>query len=93
MTDQEHSIPLSEFVRDASKILDELQATGSEILLEDQGRIFRIVPKHSSRRRKRFDRQDPLFALGGAFASEDETDIANDKHEAIALAYEKSHRS
>ena len=85
MTDQEHSIPLSEFVRDASRILDELQATGSEVLLEDQGRIFRIVPKRRSRRRKQFDRQDPLFALGGAFASADETDIANDKHEAIAL--------
>ena len=85
MTDQEHSIPLSEFVRDASRILDELQATGSEVLLEDQGRIFRIVPKRSSRRRKQFDRQDPLFALGDAIASADETDIANDKHEAIAL--------
>jgi len=49
------------------------------------------VPKHRSHRRWQFDRQDPLFALGGAFASADETDIANDKHEAIVSAYEKSH--
>ena len=83
MTDHEHYVPLSEFVRDASKILDELQATGAEILLEDRGRVFRIAPKQAARRRKRFDRQDPLFALGGAFASVEETDIANDKHEAL----------
>jgi hypothetical protein len=78
MTDHEHFVSLSEFVRDASRILDELQATSSEILLEDHGKLFRIAPKQTTRRRKRFDRQDPLFALGGAFPSTDETDIAND---------------
>ena len=83
MTDHEHYVPLSEFVRDASKMLDELQAAGSEILIEDQGRIFRIAPQRRSRRRKRFDRQDPLFALGGAFASAEATDIADDEHEAL----------
>lgn len=92
MADHEQYVPLSEFVRDATKILDELQATGDEILLEDQGRVFRITPKQTTRRRKRFNRQDPLFALGGQFPSAEETDIANDKHDALAAAYEDVHR-
>jgi hypothetical protein len=91
MADHEHYAPLSEFVRDAPKLLDELEASGTELLLEDRGRVFRIAPKQGARHRKRFDRQDPLFALGGAFASAEKTDITNDKHAAIADAYADLH--
>lgn len=91
MADHEHYVPLSEFVRDATKLLDELEASGTELLLEDRGRVFRIAPKQATHRRRRFDRQDPLFALGGAFASAEQTDITNDKHKALADAYADLH--
>ena len=91
MADHAHYVPLSEFVGDATKLLDELEASGTELLLEDRGRVFRLAPKQATRRRGRFDRQDPLFALGGAFASAEQTDITNDKYEALADAYANPH--
>ncbi len=93
MASEPQHMQLDEFIRDASKILDELQATDTELLLEDRGKIFRLVPKRASKRRKRFSREDPLFALGGAFASGEETDVARNKHEYLAQAYEDLHRA
>lgn len=85
-------IQLDEFVRDATRILDDVDAHNRELVLEDRGRLFRLTRKRKpSRTGRSFSRQDPLFALGGAFASKEETDIAHDEVQALAAAYEDTH--
>lgn len=85
-------IQLDEFVKDATRILDDVEAHNRELVLEDRERLFRLTPKRKrAHTRRSFSRQDPLFALGGAFASKEETDIAHDEAEALAAAYEDIH--
>jgi hypothetical protein len=92
MASEPQHMQLDEFVRDASKILDELQATDTELLLEDRGRLFRLVPKRTSQRRKRFSREDPLFALLGSSTATEQTDVARNTHKYLAQAYEETHQ-
>lgn len=91
MASEPQHIQLDDFVRNASKILDQLEAADAELLLEDRGRIFRLVPKHPSKRRKRFSREDPLFALLGSSTGTESTEVARNKHEYLAQAYEDNH--
>ena len=93
MASEPQHMQLDEFVRDASKILDELQAADAELLLEDKGRVFRLVPKRTSKRRKHFSREDPLFALLGSSTGTEQTDVARNKHEYLAQAYEDKHQT
>lgn len=88
MSQSAKPIPLAEFVRDAAKLIEELAAQGQPLLLEDQGRTFRLSLERRPRRRKQtLSRDDPIFDTVGMFTEKEPSDMRN-KHEYLAQAYE-----
>ncbi len=92
MTQDTEHISLDEFLRHTAESLEKAQQATDGVVLEDQGKTYRIIFEgDAAHKAADTSAQDPFLALAGAFASSEPSDIANHKHDYLAEAYEKRH--
>ena len=81
-------VPFKEFVVNLTSILDELTREQTAIVVECNGRRYRMEPERPAEHQGRpFTMEDPLWNIVGIGASAGATDVSTNKHKSLADAF------
>ena len=87
MTQEPRVVPFSEFVVNLTSILDELTREQTAIVVERDGRRYRLEPQRPAEQQGRpFTMEDPFWKIVGIGASAGPTDVSTNKHKYLADA-------
>lgn len=85
MTQKLRVVPFSEFVVNLTSILDELTREQTAIVVERDGRRYRMEPQRPAEQQGRsFTMEDPFWKIVGIGASAGATDVSTNKHKYLA---------
>ena len=81
-------VPFKEFVVNLTSILDELTREQTAIVVERDGRRYRLEPQRPAEHQGRpFTMEDPFWKIVGIGTSAGATDVSTNKHKYLADAF------